>query len=83
MIARRKRTLDRQSIMAAVGMIVVAVFFIYDGKDHAKTINGLLAIVPWIIGLSTAIFLLNRWTLSIQSKLIRRSAQSTAPARKI
>lgn len=76
MIARRKQTLDRQSIMAAVGMIVVAVFLIYDGKDNEKTINGLLAILPWIIVLSIGIFLLNRWTLSIQSKLIRRSAQS-------
>jgi hypothetical protein len=75
-IAARKRTLDLQSLVAAIGMAGVAVFFIYDAKNHDASVSALIGMLPWIIGLSIAIFLLNRWLLSIQSKLIRRQASS-------
>jgi hypothetical protein len=78
-IAARKQTLDRQTIMGIVGLIAVALFLNVDVKDHARMVSGLTMVVPWIIGLSVAIFLLNRWTLSIQSKLIRRDFAQAAP----
>lgn len=71
-IARRKKTLDRQTLMAAIGFVVVAVIMNFDSQDHSRTLAGLVAVLPWIVGLTIAIFVLNRWTLSIQSKLLRR-----------
>lgn len=73
-IERRKKTLDRQTVMAIVGLFAVALFLNFDAKDHDKTVAGMLAILPWIVGLSIGIFLLNRWTLVIQTKLLRRDA---------
>lgn len=73
-IERRKKTLDRQTVMAIVGLIAVALFLNFDANDHNRTIAGMVAILPWIVGLSIGIFLLNRWTLVIQTKLLRREA---------
>ncbi|GLK80479.1 hypothetical protein [Methylopila turkensis] len=85
-IAARRTSLDRQSVAAALGMAVVALIFTYDGADHDRTVQGMIDILPWLVGLSLAIFAFNRWTLSIQSKLIRRefdgaAARSAAPPR--
>lgn len=73
-IERRKKTLDRQTVMAIVGLIAVALFLNFDAKDLNRTLSGMLNILPWIVGLSIGIFLLNRWTLVIQTKLLRREA---------
>lgn len=82
-IAARKRTLDRQTVMGIAGLFAVALFLNFDAGDHGRTLAGLVDILPWIVGLSIAIFLLNRWTLSIQSKLIRRDAIGGGPEKPI
>jgi hypothetical protein len=77
-IARRKQTLDRQAVMATAGMAAVAGFLVFYPSDHARTIAGLLDILPWFLGLSILIVAANRWTLAQYARSIRRSSQAPA-----
>ncbi|GLK57152.1 UPF0716 family protein affecting phage T7 exclusion [Methylopila capsulata] len=77
-IAARKQTADRQSVMAIVGMIVIAGFLTIHPGDLDKTVAALLPILPWLVGLSALIVVVNRWTLA----LLRRSSKPADGARK-
>ena len=76
-IEARKRALDRQTLMAVIGLVAVAVFINFDAGDHGRMAKGLIDLLPWLVGLSIAIFALNRWLLSIQAKQLRREFGGT------
>lgn len=73
-IAARRRALDRQTIMAIAGLVAISAFFTVYPDDRERTIAGLKAIAPWLIGLSVLIVVANRLTLHVQTKAIRKEA---------
>ncbi|MDR4307415.1 hypothetical protein IHQ68_12390 [Chelatococcus sambhunathii] len=73
-VAARRRALDRQTVMAIAGLVAVSAFLTVYPNDHERTIAGLKAIAPWLIGLSVLIVVANRATLHVQTKAIRKEA---------
>ncbi|MFC3691277.1 hypothetical protein [Chenggangzhangella methanolivorans] len=79
-LAARKKTLDRQTVMAILGLVVVAAVMVVDLKDFGRSLDGIVQILPWLVGLSIAIFVLNRWTFAIQAKALRRDFRQAGGA---
>jgi len=67
-IAARKQAADRQSVMAIAGMIVIAGFMTIHPGDLDKTIAALLPVLPWLVGLSVLIVVINRGTLALLAR---------------
>ncbi len=64
--------------MAIVGMIAIAGFLTIHPGDLDKTIAALLPILPWLVGLSALIVVINRGTLAF----LARSSKTAGGARK-
>jgi len=66
--AARKKAADRQSLMAVLGMVVIAGIMTIHLGDLDKTVDALAPVLPWLIGLSALIFVVNRGTAALLAR---------------
>lgn len=67
-IAARKQTSDRQSVMAILGMVAITAFMTVHPGDLDRTIANLLPVLPWLLGLSALVVAINRGMLAFLAR---------------